>query len=258
MAGKMHGEIKIDTLQTVEVAEGVDILLRPAGPVPRAFAYVIDLLVRLLIFLLVILLLALGASTLGFAMAEVGSGMFLLLAFFIEWGYYVVCEAVWGTSPGKKAFGLKVVRTSGIPIGWGPAVLRNLLRTVDGMPWLGLGSAGLFPAALLGLGACLLTRRFQRIGDLLADTVVVYNDRQWDVNGPELNPEVKARLRPEPPPVALSREEQQAVVLYLDRAGLWSDGRKEELADHLSELTGTNGRAGVMRLLGMALWLRDS
>lgn len=254
----MHGEIKIDTLQTVEVAEGVDILLRPAGPVPRAFAYLIDMIIRAVVFVLFVLILWFGAMTIGFEIAEVGSGMFLLFAFFIEWGYYVVCEAVWGTTPGKKAFGLKVVRTSGIPIGWGPAVLRNLLRTVDGMPWLGVATMGLFPAALIGLGACLLTRRFQRIGDLLADTVVVYNDRQWDVNGPELNPEVKARLHPEPPAIALSREEQQAVVLYLDRAGLWSDGRKEELANHLTELTGTNGRAGVMRLLGMALWLRDS
>ena len=258
MALPMNHQVKIDTLQSVEVAEGVDILLRPAGPVPRAFAYVLDLLLRWVLVVAVMLLLWFGSSIFGFGRAQFGTGLFLLLVFFVEWGYYVVCEALWGASPGKRAFGLRVVRTSGIPIGWGPAVLRNLLRGVDGMPWVGLGMISFVPTALVGLGFCLLTKRFQRIGDLLADTVVVYAGKHLEVTAPDLNAEFKQHLHPAPPAVPLTREEQQAVVLFLERAGLWSDGRKEELANHLHELTGEKGRPAVLKVLGMALWLRDS
>jgi uncharacterized RDD family membrane protein YckC len=254
----MRQDLKLDTLQSVEVAEGVDILLRPAGPIPRGFAYLIDILVRWIIFGILALLYALGLSLFGARGAEFGLGIMLLLLFMIEWAYYVVCEAVWGRSYGKKLFGLKVVRTSGVPIGWGAAILRNLLRTVDGMPWLGMGMTGLFPTGLVGLGAILLTRRFQRIGDLLADTVVIYAERAAEVQAPEYNAVVRNQLQPEPPGITLTREEQRAVVLYLERAGLWSDARKEELANHLEPLTGQQGRAGVLRLMGMGIWLRDS
>lgn len=249
----MTGELKIDTLQSVEVAEGVDILLRPAGPLPRAYAYVLDALIRTGIMILLGILLTLGAAVLGVEMGKLGIGLGLLAYFLIEWGYYVICEAVWGTSLGKKAFKLKVVRTSGVPIGWGAAVLRNLLRTVDGMPW-----AMMCPSGLIGIASCVMTRKFQRIGDLLADTVVVYSSAGWEYTPPELSPAARALLQPQPPPIALSREEQQALVLYLERAGLWSEGRKEELANHLQPLTGLTGRPGVEQILGHALWLRDS
>lgn len=250
--------MKIDTLQSVEVAEGVGILLRPAGPVPRAFAYFIDFLIRIALFLIIGLVVMLTTGAFGGIGMEIGSGVFLLFLFFLEWGYYVVCEAKWGASPGKRALGLKVVRTSGVPIGWGAAVLRNLLRSVDGQFWIGIGPVSVIPTGLLGLGSALMTRKFQRIGDLLADTVVVYADKQTESQAPELRPEARSILRIEPPPVALTREEQRAVVLYMERAGLWSDGRREELANHLHELTGQRNRAGVEKLLGMALWLRDS
>lgn len=280
MSSTMRANPPIDTLQQVEVAEGVEILLRPAGPVPRAFAYLIDLLIRWALVGILVVGGAFALGSVGINAGEVGGGFMLLLLFVMEWGYYVICEAVWGRSPGKKAMGLKVVRTSGVPIGWGAAVLRNLSRSVDGLPWVTLGPLSIFPSALVGLGSALVTRRFQRIGDLLADTVVVYSGKQWEFQGPQLHPDLVAPqapaplyqssiygapppppaplIVPTPPQIALSREEQQAVVLYLERAGLWSDGRKEELANHLQQLTGTTGRAGVLRLLGMGLWLRDS
>jgi hypothetical protein len=56
----------------------------------------------------------------------------------------------------------------------------------------------------------------------------------------------------------LSREEQSALVQFLDRAELWSASRKEELADHVQPLTGAKGKEGVSRALSMGAWLRDS
>ena len=87
---------------------------------------------------------------------------------------------------------------------------------------------------------------------------MVYSTPGWEYSPQELNPQFAAKLVPQPPPVPLSREEQQALVLYMERAGLWSEGRKEELANHLHALTGKLGREGVERILAHATWLRDS
>ncbi len=260
MTSGLAATCKLDTLQQIEVAEGVDILLRPAGPAPRMYAYVLDLLIRAGIFLVLTVLLTLAAGFARGGGAEFGVGIYLLAAFVMEWGYYVYFEmGKRGASPGKRAMGLKVVRTTGTPMTWGASILRNLLRTVDGLPWIGLGGGfDLSPLALVGRGAMLFSKRFQRVGDLLADTLVVYEPKAQDFVALQLNPVVQQQMVPGPPPVALTREEQQAVVLYLERAGVWSDARKEELAGLLQELTGCSGRPAVLRLLSMGLWLRDS
>ena len=95
--------------------------------------------------------------------AKAGFGLVLLALFAAQWIYFVVCEAYWGSSPGKMAVGLRVVTTSGRPIGWRAAALRNLLR-----------AANLLPVAYLaGVVSMALSSRFQRLGDLVAGTMVV-------------------------------------------------------------------------------------
>ena len=44
---------KIDTLQTIEIAEGVQIHLRPAGPCVRMAAYTLDLLYSILAMIII-------------------------------------------------------------------------------------------------------------------------------------------------------------------------------------------------------------
>ena len=61
--------------------------------------------------------------------------------------------------------GLKVVTTSGSPPTLGASMLRNLLRFADFLPF----------GYLFGVVTCLSNRNFQRIGDLVADTLVVYD-----------------------------------------------------------------------------------
>ncbi len=251
---------KIDTLQKIEVAEGVEILLRPAGPVPRALAFLIDLLLMGGIWIACTLLLVVVASIIGTSLGGLlGVGFYFLGIFLLNWWYFVFFErGPRGASPGKRAMGLRVVRTSGAPVGWGAAILRNFLRVVDGIPILGIDLLPLVPLGMLGMGFTLLTRRFQRIGDLLADTVVVYQQKSSEVEAMPLHPDVQRLIVPSPPPRLLSKEEQQAVILFLERAGLWSDARKEEIANHVQSLTGASGRAGVLKLLSMGQWLRDS
>ena len=66
---------------SVETPEGIDLLLRPAGVVPRALAYTIDLCIRGLIMLVLML----GLAFLG----KLGAGLGLLLTFIMTWWYTV-------------------------------------------------------------------------------------------------------------------------------------------------------------------------
>jgi len=43
----------------------------------------------------------------------------------------------------------------------------------------------------------------------------------------------------------------------LVRAGMWSEARRIELSDHVSELTQKKGMAGMSKLLGMAKWIKE-
>lgn len=82
---------------------------------------------------------------------------------FVLWiAYYTAVEATFGASLGKRLVGLRVVRSDGSPIGWPTAVVRNVLRVVDGLVFYILG------AILIAQSA-----KGQRLGDRVADTVVI-------------------------------------------------------------------------------------
>ena len=66
------------------------------------------------------------------------------------------------------ASGIRVVSDRGVPITGAQAVLRNLVGVVDGPIPFGF---------LLGLSSMVLTRKFQRLGDLAAGTMVVVEER---------------------------------------------------------------------------------
>ncbi len=233
---------KIDTLQTIEIAEGVQIQLKPAGPCVRMAAYTLDLIY----FFVALLILGMVVSVVGtYFGTGVGRGFYSLAFFLLNWFYFVWYEVRRGDSPGKKSMGLKVVTTSGSPPTLGASMLRNLLRFADFLPF----------GYLFGVVTCLSNRNFQRIGDLVADTLVVYAAKPDKSEKALL---LKTPVTPLAPRAVLSREEQSALVQFLDRAELWSPSRKEELADHVQPLTGATGKEGVSRTLSMGAWLRDS
>src|SRR6218665_196610 len=154
---------KLDTLQTVELAEGIEIRLRIAGPLVRAGAYLVDLVIRMLILSVASFAIFIGGLAIG---GQVAIGLSMLAWFLLDWFYPVFFEAgKRGATPGKRIAGLRVVQATGSPITLGQAVVRNFLRFIDGMPFFTYG---------IGLGSCLASRRFQRLGDLAAGTVVVY------------------------------------------------------------------------------------
>ena len=77
--------------------------------------------------------------------------------------YYTVLEGLFGATLGKLLAGLRVTDMEGRRIGWQAAILRNLARLIDALPFL----------YLLGGILTLSTRQHQRLGDRFAGTLVV-------------------------------------------------------------------------------------
>jgi uncharacterized RDD family membrane protein YckC len=232
---------KLDTLQSVELADGVEIRLRMAGPLPRAGAYLIDLIIRGAIMSVVSFVMIYGGVVVG---ENVVAGLLMLAWFLIDWLYPVIFETgKRGATPGKRVAGLRVVQASGSPITMGQAIIRNFLRFIDGMPMF---------TYVIGLTSCLATKRFQRLGDLAAGTVVIYSK-------PQVMPVMAAPppVAPIAPPVGLTANEVRALSSFRERAGLWSEGRRVEIADQAEPLTGSTGVTGVSRLMAMAHWLQE-
>jgi uncharacterized RDD family membrane protein YckC len=245
-------------MQRIELAEGVDVELHPAGPLVRAQAYLLDMLWNILLMLVVWLLLAMISSIFG---EKVGFGTGALLYFAAYWGYNVLFEA--GTraaTPGKRAMGLKVVSINGGPASLGSIMLRNVARAADMMPLAMVPLSDRVslpvPVYLAGLLCCLFTGRFQRLGDIAARTFVVYSNPS--AAPAQKMPPPLPNLVPHPPQVSLTREERVAVVRFQERSTLWSPARREELAGHASGLTRATPAEGVRELTAMAVWLRDS
>ncbi len=232
---------RADTLQSVELADGVEIQLRVAGPAVRSLAYTIDLLVRAGVYVVVgILAVFLIMPGIG---PEMSGGLMMLFMFFMEWFYNVFFEAgARGATPGQRSMGLRVMSVTGGPVTLAQAVMRNFLRVVDFMPL----------CYLTGIVCMLFTKRFQRLGDLVANTVMTYADLP-----PVITPNVEVRAERRVPPQVLSREEQAALLQFMERAPLWADERRIELSSLAEPLTKAAGMEGLRRLCGMALWLQE-
>lgn len=223
----------LDTRRGVETPEGVSIALTPAGPVPRALAWVLDLLLRIGVYLLASMLLPLLGSA--------GTGLILLLVFLLEWFYPVFFEVLNdGVTPGKAAVGIAVVEEDGRPVGWSASTVRNFLRIADMLPF------GYF----FGLLSMLLTERFQRLGDLAAGTLVVHRGQMAKTAKVPL-PDVA----PLAPTVALDAGEQHALVALATRHVRLSPERLDELAALAPALTGRDPPQRRARLLGIARYL---
>ncbi len=143
----------------IETPENVVLTYQLAGPAQRYIAYMIDLAIRLAIMFGVMMVLPM----LGIVLPGTATGLLLVIMFLNTWGYYTISEGFFkGQSIGKHLCGLRVIRDGGYPITFWPALLRNLVRSADAIVFYGIG-----------ITSMLLTRRFQRLGDLVAGTVVI-------------------------------------------------------------------------------------
>lgn len=210
----------LDTVLEIETPEHVRFRYQLAGPARRVTAYLIDITIRAAIILFMTIVFAVGGVH---ALDGASMGVWLLVLFAVEWGYYVFFESLWsGRTPGKRALRLRVVREGGYPIGFLDTVLRNLLRAADFLPsFYALG------ATVIGLDP-----RFRRLGDMVAGTIVIVEDRA-SIGAPiQVSPlptaEEFAALPARPP---LDAADIAALGIFLRRLGTLHPERESELAE---------------------------
>jgi uncharacterized RDD family membrane protein YckC len=226
----MPEKLKVDTRMTVETPEGVDFQFVIAGPGKRCVAFALDSLIKVGTMILCVFLLMAITGTNG-ELPAVSNGIVLVIWFAMSWMYGACCEAFLdGRTLGKISQGLRVVRTNGTPIGWFEAFGRNLLLVPDS--FLVFGPIALNTVGVLSMAA---TRRMQRLGDLVFDTMVIDEAREFISRSPDIAVGVDPIERAECRGRYHVPERTLAVIERLfegDR--LISDGRREEIARTLS------------------------
>lgn len=187
----------IGPIETLDSPERVRLDLEIAGPMSRAFAYSIDYSL-ILILLTVGLLIVVSSSqqiidwfseftfvqelierlmgwlsdpkaqpddrSLVMRGLALTLGVFLILDLTLTIVYFLFFETLFqGRTPGKRLTNLRVVSEFGGVPSWRQSVLRNLLRMADTLP------AGY----LVGIVAMMSSPRVQRLGDVVAGTLVI-------------------------------------------------------------------------------------
>jgi uncharacterized RDD family membrane protein YckC len=231
----------LDSVLPVETPEGIEFTLFPAGPLIRGCAWGIDTIIQG--FLSGIML-----AVSNFLNRMGGLWGMLLLFFCIDWFYHVGWEVFYrGQSPGKRLMGIRVVRGDGSPVHPGASFLRNLLRFADTFLFL-------CPIALVTM---LVSRGCRRLGDWVADTLVVYTAQALPVSvlplglaearrGPSgqlirgrgIPPGSAASGEILPgngrfcliPPALLTGEEKQGILMFTRRYPLLGKARADEIA----------------------------
>lgn len=243
-ADSVLGPPKLDTTLSIETPERVIFNHQLAGPALRTAAYLLDLLLRLAFVFFVMVGLSIGVMATG-RLRGLEAGVVLVLFFTLEWGYFVVFDVLMhGASPGKRVLGLRVIHESGRPLSGAESILRNLLRAADILPFF----------YALGLVTMCFDRKFRRLGDLVAGTVVV---RQPRVRLRKRRTEIAVQAivgLPERP--LLTKDELLALALFERRSADLGRSRALELAEivapKLRARYGIHGGDAVSLLLGLA------
>jgi uncharacterized RDD family membrane protein YckC len=205
---------------TIATPEGVEVELTLADVGSRFMAGMLDFALQIA----VIVALGMILQPDGGASAAVFSSVAFAIIFF----YDVLFEVLGGgRTIGKRAAGLRVVRSGGRPINLTRSALRNILRIIDILPgFYGVGMAVIFA-----------TPHNQRVGDLAAGTLVI-RDRFGDHGDPPPRP-------PSLPPAAAERaatwdvtavsgDDVATVHAFLARRGQLREEARRSIAGELA------------------------
>lgn len=218
----------LDTTYNIGTPEGVELRLPVAGLASRSLAWLVDALIKFASLIVISIILQF--------LGDFGVGVLLIGMFLLLWFYNVLFEVLnHGATPGKRALGLRVMNMNGTPVNWSGSLIRNLLRFVDTLP-------GCYA---FGCISVLMSKQFQRLGDLAAQTIVVYQPKQLPVSK-------RSDAEPIALKVPLSLDEQQAIVSFGERAANLNSERAEELAALLRPLLSNVNKE---RLCSHANWL---
>lgn len=211
--------------------EAVVLDVETAGVASRVFAGLLDLLISAgIIFVGMIVLGMLG-------LPDSSTKLFVaLLIALVMMGYPLISETLMrGRTIGKRALGLRAVTVEGAPIRLRHALLRMMGGLVDRF---------LPPLGVTGMLFVLGTSRHQRVGDLLAGTIVIRD--------PDRTPLPTAVWFPVPPgceafaatidPTAMTDEQYTVIRSFLMRNREMSVDARYSLAVDLAQRAATTLR----------------
>ena len=235
----------IDGTISIVTPENITFRYSVAGPFQRATAFVIDFLIRIGVIIVLLVITIALRSVIG----DVGIGFFLLSNFVLNWFYGAVFETYMnGQTPGKRLMGIRAVTVDGKPINAMQAVMRNLIRTADTYPLVTPAMFGIeftdspiyqsaiIPTFVMGLIVMSMNKRYQRIGDLVAGTMVIVDQRKatfglTDVRSPAVL-QIAAMI---PATFRADQGMSQALAHFVDQRPRLSDARRREIATHLTD-----------------------
>lgn len=247
---------QIDTTVDIVTPENIAFNYRVAGPFRRLPAYLIDLGIIIMAFVvLAILFTIIGAASGSSIVTSILFAGWMILAFLALWFYGGLFETYWnGQTPGKRLLGIRVLTVEGQPVNMLQAWLRNVLRVIDFAPPLlltifqplfdifaegnstALPQIGILPTMVISLLVMTMTKRYQRLGDLICGTMVVIEERSWLMGVARLEDPRAAQLASYlPPNYVVSRSLAKTLATYVERRQYFSLNRRREIAKYLAE-----------------------
>ncbi|QDV63813.1 RDD family protein [Crateriforma conspicua] len=240
----MPAAAALDTTIAVVTPENIAFEYQLAGPFRRLPAYLIDVIARWIIMAAVILGMWIvgGMIRMSALQAYMLAATFLLYFVFTNF-YGTLMESYFnGKTIGKWACGIRVVGTDGGPIDFRQALLRNLIRIADLAPYVVLNDVNeeippifFLPVGVVGLVTMLCTRRMQRLGDLACGTMVIVDERNWELPVSKIeDPRVAALASYLPADYRFSRSMSRTLAVYVERRQYLTPARRREIARKLT------------------------
>ena len=247
----------LDMMMRVTTPENISFQYRLVGPFRRVFAYALDILISvfgygmivllfylLFLFLIVPLARLMGGTATINALGGVFTGLILTGYFIVYWFYGAYMETYFnGQTFGKRALRMRVISNNGHAIDGVQATLRNFFRLLDIMPMVPLSAMipsespvpGQIPTCLFGLVIMAINTRYQRVGDLVAGTVVVNEERNRLPTLATFSDErVPALAELIPANFVVPASMARAVADYADQRRYLPFQRASEVASHLA------------------------
>jgi uncharacterized RDD family membrane protein YckC len=166
----MSATLATEDILIIETPERVPLHFALASIGNRFLACAIDHALQVFAILLMVLGFTLIAnySSIGEQITSAPKwvkAIMIVVVFLIFSSYFAFFEWIWnGQTPGKRWLKLRVIREDGRPVTFWEAAVRNLVRTLDMMP---------APFYSIGLISVFVSASDQRVGDMVAGTVVV-------------------------------------------------------------------------------------
>lgn len=153
---------------TITTPENIEVKYRLAGVGSRVVAALLDYLIQGVLYLLILFALAGMDNPIQYleSKSSYAIAMVILMMACINYGYFTLSEmSMNGKTLGKKALSLKTVRKNGQPMDIKHSLIRNLFRVfIDNY--------------IIGILMIFLKKDYSRLGDVLASTMVIEEERE--------------------------------------------------------------------------------